>query len=1150
MRLSAFKVAGFKSFADPVSFKVSGGLTGVVGPNGCGKSNIVDAIRWVLGESRASSLRGETLSDVLFNGSEKRAAADFCSVELRFSNDNKNDNNNGGVWRTYSEITVKRELGRDGRQGYYINNNNVRRRDVVDLFRGTGVAPRAYGVVEQGVIANIADSSPEELRAYMEEAAGVSHYRDRRRESERRLHSSAANLQQVELLLHNQQKHVNALKRQARAARQYRELGEEINCLEALLIMGRRDTALQQLEQARTVLTTFDEKIGALQTRMEELKGKSAANRVSRESARQRCDEMQQRQTEAQALLAAAARDLQNSGEVMAAARQRLADGEKELSVLKVQITAFETEKVELRQRERVLQRDMEDGKTNTSAQAEALSRMQGVLRDKQEVVNAVRQRLADMERRLESETVRLKMLAEREEELTVRLARTEALLAADREEDDGGEESAAAEQKIVNDLEARLTAQREKHDAATAQTTTLEEETRVLENDIAVLTAERDTLRTMLGAPRRGRRLAQVLQIDAGDWARALDAIFGGYANAAVVDDIGAYLRENGAPAAGVAVVDLTPSLPSVATAAGELPTLLSLLPAAGGRRDMLAYWLHGTYAAKDDDEACAARMQLRHGEQIVTPAGNIYGAHSLLATGETRGGFNWERRMQKLATAAREKEEALAAAQDALSAARGEEAQEDDILRELLNELAMAQEALAERRMEVEKQRERRRLQHARREEWQAAAAVIRCEREESEAARRQGELENSVLDKKRVKARALYEQEQSKLDAAMQDVEKYRAEVDAAANHRRDLTFQHADIGRRTKDIDERLRDAQVRQKYLETRVRTHHSELTAADETALRRAYAEREQECRIAEQELVQQRQLLQESENNEASLENERESVRTELEQIRQKSVATRLNERENSITVNRLNDSLEELGFSDAHLVEIAEKRQAEDKQAQIDLLRGKRERLGAINFMADSELRECEAKAAELGEQKEDIEKGIEELRATIKKIDDETQTLLRRMFDGVNREFYKLFQQLFGGGEAHLAMSGDSILEAGFELRVRPPGKRLLPVRTLSGGEKAAAAAAFIFAILSLNPPPFCVLDEVDAPLDEIRSGRFVTLLQAVASDMQCLIITHNKNTISSLSRLLGVTQEEAGVSKMVSVTLTDALKMADG
>ena len=1176
MRLTALKLEGFKSFADPVQLGFAGGLIGVVGPNGGGKSNLIDAVRWALGESRSSALRGESLPDILFNGGNKRAPADWCAVELVFENDRKRDL---GMWSAAAEITARRELSRDGQSSFIINNTAVRRRDLVDLFRGAGITARACGVVEQGMVAQVAESSPERLRAFLEEAAGVAHYKERRRETERRLSHSRENLRQLQTSIAENEKRIESLKRQARAARRQRELTVAINETDALLISERRRKAMESLAQKRAELKAADDNLSAARAELEKWKDEAARRRANLDAAARAVEEKQSAAAAASAAAQAAERDAQRSGESRENLQARLAADREALETLEADSNSAAEESRardgEIRGAEN-LRKELAEEEIRLG---EELADREARRRELQTAADRAREALAEIGRKAESDQVRRKMLAGRISELESRASETENELKKAQSE-------SPADSRVVSELqecERRLRECAERARKAAEGLEDARERARALENAAAVLSAERDALLAVFpGDDWPGgealERLARALKVDAGKWARALDAALGRFADARAVPDLDAFLSERGLPPSGAAVVETdkletesepslseSPSSESVSQAPEGAVLLLEKVSAPPESLAVLRRWLRGIFAVESDEVARGLRGRLRAGEMVVTPDGAGYLRGAVVVRGEARAGFEWEGRVAELNRAiAGKRKEAEGAAVDLASAKTVSDKAEA--------ERAEAEGAALAQRVAAGQAEERARALESRRENL--AAELGRARDEAAALAGQVAEIDALAREQSsaRAEAEAAHSSARENLAADEAELEKCRDALHQAALKRREADLNMESARRRVAELKKSAEANSARRGELRARLAKDSKQFAELDDSVLQKRLAECRKTAEGAEADLRARRKAREKAEGENAAAEKERDARFSGMEKLQNAAADLRVAERELSISADRLGDSLEELDVPVARLNELrAQKREADGGEggegaeggeggeaegalsaerlnAEMEALRAKRDKLGAINFMADAELRELEEGLEKTRTQRDDISAAAAHLENAMRQIDRETKARLAGAFEGVNREFPGLFSRMFGGGEARLEMSGDSPLDAEFEIKARPPGKRQSPVRALSGGEKAAAALAFIIAVLKLNPPPFCLLDEVDAPLDDSRTERLARILEEVSGEVQCLVVTHNRGTMEAMDRLVGVTQEEPGVSKIVTVSVAEAARYA--
>ena len=1158
MRLTSFKAQGFKSFADAASFSVGVPLIGVVGPNGCGKSNIVDAVRWVLGESRLSALRGRSLPDVLFNGTEARPPADWCGVDLKFANDNSRDL---GAWSSYPDIVVRRELGRDGQSFFYINGSSVRRRDVVALFRGTGLSPRAYGVVEQGTIGRVAEASPEELRVFVEEAAGVSHYKENRRETERRLTVSEENLQQVARIAEEVNKQAARLKRQAQQASRYEDLQTRITELDALLLSQKREQAGADLAKLREKLGAQNAEAKKAEQEFEALKTKAQKARAERDAAMEVASKARDELGKTQMAAAAAKRDLENAEQVRKTAAARITEDRDELKALQKRLLEGEKQKKE---REKELaqvkadavkaQREAEDKHKQADDLAHRLS-------EREHAAQQARAALAAIGGKIKSDEARAQMTAEEAARIAKQLSAAQASLkentrAAESAAPSAGkaEENVKARERALNESETRLKNARAEQDKAQA-------EQQEAEKRLLTAQTESEALATV-AASAAGEwahdpppRLADVLRVEAGEWAQALDAALGYAAGAFAVDDIRAFVGKRGLPPAGAAVVSVagaqSSDVKSGAHAKTSAPSLLSQLKVPPESERLLTAWLSGVYAAQNDKEALAMSLQLSAGEKLVTRNGVVYETRSVYARGETLGGYDWQRKMKELSAAQKQREKELNAAKANTAKSEQQTAAAEKAREQAAADLEKARHDLSEMRVETTQWRERRANAEKRQSELREEIKALTERQKACQQAAQELKTARAEDTRREKQSQSETSQSETDLKTAAAEVEESRAQAHQASARQQELGARAEELSRRQKEEEQAEADARRRAEQLSARLQQTEKETAASDDKTLRAAAQQKDGEAKQAEARAAKAEAQTREFEKAADDAEAAREKCYGAMQNKQNDIGELRLNERELSLAIGRMNDSLEEADISDARLKELAEERKdasAADTESEMQTLRKRRDAIGGVNFAAAGELREAEERAEELATQIADITAAVAELRAAIRRIDEETKKRMEEMHKRINGEFDALFKKFFGGGDAQLAKINEeeSVIDAGFEIRARPPGKRLFSSRALSGGEKAAAALAFVFSMLKLNPPPFCILDEVDAALDERRSDNFVALLKELSDAIQFLVITHNPLTLEQMSRLVGVTQEEKGVSKIVTVNLQQALE----
>lgn len=1169
MRLNSIKLSGFKSFAEPTNFQLPGQLVGVVGPNGCGKSNIMDAVRWVLGESKASELRGESMQDVIFNGSGNRKPASRSSVELVFDN---SDARAGGQWNQFTEIAVKRVLTRDGTSSYYINNQPVRRRDVQDVFLGTGLGPRAYAIIGQGTISRIIESKPEELRLFLEEAAGVSKYKERRRETENRLKDTRENLTRVEDILRELSSNLDKLEKQAEVAQQYRGLQQSGELkLHQLWFLKHRDAASEEERVKKAVL----EATNALEARMAELRHGEAELETIRQAHYAASDELHG----AQGLLAEAALEVSRLEERIryvvegrVRVEQRLAElkasndqwderrqqAEDELGQIAEQIAAAE-------EQGEVLAAQAEEQSGNLPGFEDAVRAAQGKSNEQRNVVAQVQQQiqlLAAESRNIDDQ--RRQFNARRE-----RLAAEKQQLAApDLQRLGELKQQVAVAEEVQTTADARL------HELG-EQVPALDEERRAKQEQVNTESARHADLSARLEALRALQEKVQTegklkpwlarhgldglqglwtkVHIEPG-WETALESALRERLNALEVgriETVRAFADD--APPAKLAFY--TPPNAAIANTHQTLPRLSDLLRLGdAGLKALLNDWLEGVYTAASIEEALAARGKLTHGEVIMTREGHQISqfAVAFYAPDSEQAGMlaraqeieNLERQQRAQALIADESRSALVRAEAAyteasqrLATVRRDAAEAQTRAHQLQVELlrlsqlaeqtstrrAQLDEELAELDGQLDELNERRATGEAKFEELDMQLATTQ---------ERHAELDEGVITAER------------KLAEAREQLRSLERQSQEAQFHARSLAARRGELQRgietAVQQVAANQSSAQQLQEELE---RLTDAAAQAGLQTALalklereaalgakRSEYDDLTLRMRRAEEQRLQHEQSLQPLRDRITKLQLEEQAAQLGGAQYLEQLTAA-------NVDFEALAKGIEEGGV------------RLQGLQGEIDRINREINALGAVNLAALDELTAARERKTFLDAQNADLNDAIKTLEDAIHKIDLETRDLLGNTFNQVNEHFGRMFPTLFGGGQAKLVMTGDEILDAGVQVMAQPPGKKNSTIHLLSGGEKALTAIALVFAIFQLNPAPFCLLDEVDAPLDDANTERYAKLVKEMAQGTQFLFISHNKIAMEMAEQLIGVTMQEQGVSRIVAVDMEAAVSMAE-
>jgi len=1169
MRLNSIKLSGFKSFAEPTNFQLPGQLVGVVGPNGCGKSNIMDAVRWVLGESKASELRGESMQDVIFSGSGNRKGASRASVELVFSNE---DARAGGQWNQFTEIAVKRTLTRDGTSSYFINNQPVRRRDVQDVFLGTGLGPRAYAIIGQGTISRIIESKPEELRLFLEEAAGVSKYKERRRETENRLKDTRENLTRVEDILRELNSNLEKLEKQAEVASQYRALQESGTLkLHQLWFLKHRDAASEQERVKNEVLAATN----AFEERMAELRHGEAELETIRQAHYAASDELHT----AQGSLAEAALEVSRLEErirYVVEGRQRV---EQRLVELKAQNEQWQSRQTEAQDELEQIAEQIAAADEQSEVLAAQAEEQAGHLPTVEDAVRAAQNRSNEQRTVVASVQQQIQVLAAESRNIDDQRRQFNAR----RERLDGERRQLAApDMNRLAELKAQYAVAEEAQGVADArlhelndQVPALDEDRRAKQEQVnaesgkqADLSARLDALRALQEKVQTEGKLKPWLakhgleglqglwtkiHIETG-WETALESALRERINALEVgriETVRAFATD--APPAKLAFY--TPPQAAIANTHQTLPRLSDLLRLGdAGLKALLNDWLEGVYTAANIDDALAARGKLTHGEVIMTREGHAVSqfAVAFYAPDSEQAGMlaraqeieNLERQLRAQSLIAEESRSGLIRAEAAYTEA--------------------SQRLITARREAGETQTRAHQLQvELLRLSQLAEQTSTRRAQLDSELAEVDGQLEE--LDERRATGEARFEE----LDMQLATTQERHAELDEAV-----ITAERklAEAREQLRSLERQSQEAQFSSRALAAR----RGELQRSIETSVQQV-ASNEQSAVQLQEELtrltdasaqVGLEAALALKLDREAALGAKRSEYddltmrlrRSDEQRLQHEQSLQPLRDR---ITKLQLEEQaaqlggaqfMEQLTAAEVNLEALAQNIADNNVklyglQGEIDRINREINALGAVNLAALDELTASRERKTFLDAQNADLNEAINTLEGAIHKIDLETRDLLANTFNQVNEHFGRMFPSLFGGGQAKLVMTGDETLDAGVQVMSQPPGKKNSTIHLLSGGEKALTAIALVFAIFQLNPAPFCLLDEVDAPLDDANTERYAKLVKEMSKGTQFLFISHNKIAMEMAEQLIGVTMQEQGVSRIVAVDMEAAVSLAE-
>jgi chromosome segregation protein len=1164
MRLKSIKLAGFKSFVDPTTVQFPGNMCAVVGPNGCGKSNIIDAVRWVMGESSAKTLRGESMTDVIFNGTSGRQPVSQASIELVF------DNAQGkvtGEFAAYNEISVRRVVTREAQSEYYLNGAKCRRRDITDLFLGTGLGPRSYAIIEQGVVSRLIESKPEELRVFIEEAAGISKYKERRRETESRMRRTTENLERLTDLRDELQRNLAHLDRQARAAERYADLRAEERVIQSELY------AIQWRD---------------LNADRSDVSGELAGLDIKREAAK------------ADVVHVVASIEAARSEQVVAA--DALTTAQETFYTVGGEVTRVEQALRFAQDRRGELKRDLEQTRTSleqTRHHLEAdqkqlhewdseLTRLEPALAEHRSLAAEAARALSEADRAVEqwSQTwdsfnegaqgpskiaeVQQSRIVYLEQVLNKLQERRQQLQAEQASLDDTAEASAVPyasdiEQadRTITELEAQIaTFQRQLSESQTAI-----ERSRVEQDDVRASIQEIRGQIASLNAlqqatPDDRERIAlddwiassalsspgglyTAVEVESG-WDSAVEQVLAEKLSALLIAD--ADVNE-------LTTMEVIPAGAFLLSAEGGVPapTPGTLASQVKGPPSVMQ-WLSSVRTAIDLEEARALLSTLEPQESVVTKDGHWLGR-------------DWYRRRSDADPAAGviARQAHIDTLSEQLEQRRAEALRVEDVISGLLQQRSETEKSLT---------RSQQRLQAAvnDRAEWVAEHRALATKMEQQ--AQRFKRLQEDIAESERQ-----YDQEQAnlaeartQLSSALDQMEIDRIERERLQSERERLAvaqsgqreasrlaadelmrseLQGQSLATQTATLRETISRMESQLKTLESRETELHQTLPAGeDPDAENKAKLSELLEQRVAaEAELNSQRMLVGEIDANLRGLESRRlaheqsvSSVQSEMEQLR-------LREAESSVRLQTLE---QEIAKRDVVLQEVVsslpEGADEAEWMSRVERAANRISRLGPINLAAIDEHARAAERKHYLDAQNEDLESALGTLRTAIRKIDKETRQRFKDTFDQINVGFAQLFPRVFGGGTAALEMTGDDLLDTGVAIFARPPGKKNSTIHLLSGGEKAMTAIALVFSIFQLNPAPFCMLDEVDAPLDDANVGRYARLVREMSEKVQFVFITHNKITMESADQLMGVTMHEPGVSRLVSVDVEEAAQLA--
>lgn len=1164
MRLSTIKLSGFKSFVDPTTLHLPTNMTGVVGPNGCGKSNIIDAVRWVMGESSASRLRGDSLTDVIFSGSAARKPVSQATVELIFDN---SDHTISGELAAFNEISVKRTVSRDGQSNYFLNGTRCRRRDITDLFLGTGLGPRSYSIIEQGMISQIIEARPEDLRVYLEEAAGISKYKERRKETETRIRHTRENLERLTDLREEVDKQLEHLRRQARQAEQYQALQEERRIKHAqwkALEYRGLDQALAGLREGLAVEETRLQQLIAEQRQAE---ARIEAERVRRDQAAQALATAQADVYQVGSTLARIEQQIQHQRDLASRLVKAQAEAQAQLAELGSHIEGDSARLTVLRQAVEQAEPQLEQLREEDLMRQDALREAEARLAHWQSRWDAHNRATAESSRAGEVERTRVDYL----DRQALEADRRRQALKAERATLDL-DALAAAYQALFEEHQTKLAALEELNQIVAQRKQAVDgfsEQQRTLQTELAEVRKTAQAARGRLSSletlqqaalgqeqgaavawlKARGldsaRRVGEALSVEAG-WENAVEGALGRLIEGVLVQSPETLVE---------ALAELGEGRIALVSAEAGAQTFAPTSLAAKVQGPLaVRRLLARLHAAEDLAAARTLQPQLPAGDAVITRAGEHLGqgwVHVQRSGAARQGALLRERQIQALREQIDTLQAREAQVEQALAGLRAQALAGEQAREEAQRSLYAAHRVVSELGGQLQAQQGRLEAARSRIEriDGELAQLVQTLEEARDQAAEARLRLEEAITRMAdQEDARLQLEAERRALTAA-RDAARQAARATGEASHALALTLesQRAQIASLTQAL-ERMGgqrgqlDARLGQ--ITAQLSQGHDPIIAL-ESERENALHERVRSERV----LAQARAMLDGIDHRLRQDEQTRQQRDQQALAQREAIAQRRLDQQALVLKAEQLSGAVEQAGLVlQAVLETLPEAADAAEWEAAVQQIEGRMRRLEPVNLAAIQEYGEASTRSEYLQAQNADLSAALDTLEEAIGKIDRETRGRFKDTFDKVNAGVQELYPRLFGGGHAYLELTGQDLLDTGVTIMARPPGKRVSSISLLSGGEKAMTAVALVFAIFQLNPAPFCLLDEVDAPLDEANVGRLAALVKEMSQKVQFLFVSHNKATMEAANQLAGVTMREPGVSRLVSVDLAEASRLA--
>ena len=1162
MRLTKIKLAGFKSFVDSTEFLMPSNLIGVVGPNGCGKSNIIDAVRWVMGETSAKMLRGASMTDVIFSGSSARKPVGTATVELLF--DNK-DGSVKGEFAKYSEISVKRLVSRDGQSKYYLNKTKCRKKDITDLFLGTGLGPRSYAIIEQGMISRIVESKPEELRSYIEEAAGISKYRERRRETERRIKHTRENLERLDDLRAEIGKQINKLQRQAKNAEKYKNLKQNFRIIEVELLSLHWQQWHKKTNRSLEVVTELDLALEEVKTSLTGSETHIDKQRIAHHLLQDKTNKVQEQlyfvNTEigkieqfishTKSLSIRLQKELTDADEALTISHEQLEKDKSELEKTQeeLKIVAPELNQAELKVKEKqesfsTLEDELLEWQTNWNELVSQIS-------EKNRIVEVEQTKIASLDQQLIRQTNRLQQL-EKESSNATALPLEQELEALELKQE---EQSFAQEEKIEkleetkDQQETKKQQSRQLQDKLNQQQISLQQSKgrrgSLMALQQAAMADDNEEVQAWFKNNKldEAKKLSQLLEVEAG-WEKAVETALGDQLQALVPDSQIALEKILSDWKYGNLII--------VENNKGKIKAAKGTLSEMVKGPDVIYEWFNSIYLTEHLTSAINNRDKLISGQMYVTQDGILVGKNWTKAiAGENEGGFLLrQKELKDIDNTIEQLEFSIDETVNIIEQLRADISQLESQKEQLQMDVNMGHRRVSELNANISSKKhkidqiQQRNVQiNTESEQLQLQieideASVKKARGELEEAIEIASELEQQKQQQERNQHDLVMVKEQAKKSLADTSSFYYQQKLLLQSLESKCNSTQHG-IERQQQHSDRLQQRKAGLIKQMSQDSHPLEDKQKELDELLNKRINTEKNRdELRIQTQSCQAELELL----------ERQRSDHNASIEYARTKLENAKLEQQGNQLKKESFEEQIKAKGFDPQEILsEIQQGHDASFKQNEMERLQNSIVRLEPVNLAAISEFEDESERKKYLDQQNDDLIEALETLEKAIRKIDKETRTLFRDTFEAINTNIKVLFPKLFGGGHCFLELTSDDLLTTGVSIMARPPGKRISNIQLLSGGEKALTAVAMVFSIFNLNPAPFCMLDEVDAPLDDANVGRFTKMVKEMSDKVQFLFVTHNKVTMEIANQLNGVTMREPGVSRLVSVDLAEAEKM---